>query len=312
MAIDASLRPFIAALDAAFGPQPERLSVVEYRSRIAAMAGEPVPLPAGVIAMDAEDAPVPVRLYRLAGLAGPLPCLLYFHGGGWVMGSILSHQPITAALALRAGIAVASVEYRLAPEYPFPAPFEDAMASLRWLFGRAASLGVDPSRIAIGGDSAGANLAAAAAQQIRAESWPALAAQLLFYPALDDYFDTASYHQNAAGPFLSRALARAFWGHYTAGQNSGAQDSGRRTQIAPLRQENLQGLPPAVILAAEHDPLRDEGIAYAAKLTASGISARLLLAEGMIHGFLRMIGASPAATRHFNAAADALAGLLKG
>lgn len=305
MAIDASLRPFIAALDAAFGPQPERLPVAEYRRRIAAMAGEPAPLPEGIAAIDAMDAPVPVRIYRPAGLAGPLPCLLYFHGGGWVMGSILSHQPVTAALALRAGIAVASVDYRLAPEYPFPAPFDDAMASLRWLFSAAARLSIDPSRIAIGGDSAGANLAAAAAQQIRAESWPALRAQLLFYPALDDYFDTASYHQNAAGPFLSRALAQAFWGYYTAGQGSGG-----RMQIAPLRQDNLQGLPPAMILVAEHDPLRDEGIAYAAKLAASGIPAQVLRAEGMIHGFLRMIGASPAAARHFNAAVDALARLL--
>lgn len=298
MAVDPSLAPFIAALAAAFPEAPELLPVAEYRQRMAALAGPPAELPPEIWVQDHDAGGVKLRSYRLAGVDAALPALLYFHGGGWVMGSIASHEPITAALALQAGIAVFSVEYRLAPEHPFPAGFIDGINALRWLTGQAAALRIDPGRLAIGGDSAGANLAAAIAQQCR--DIP-LAAQMLVYPALDDYFDTASYHQNAAGPFLTRALAQAFWGHYTAGQ--GAQG---RPEIAPLRNEALQGLPPAILLVAEHDPLRDEGAAYAAKLRNAGVAVDFRHAEGMIHGFLRAASLSPAAALHFTWLVQAL------
>lgn len=295
MAVDASLAPFVAALTAAFPEAPELLPVPDYRRRMAELAGPAAPLPPELRVEDHDaghDAGgLTLRSYRPAGAEGVLPALLYFHGGGWVMGSIASHEPITAALALQAGIAVFSVEYRLAPEHPFPAGFSDGINALRWLTEQAAALRIDPGRLAIGGDSAGANLAAAIAQQCR--DIP-LAAQMLAYPALDDYFDTPSYHQNAEGPFLTRALAQAFWGHYTAGQ--GAQG---RPEIAPLRNEALQGLPPAILLVAEHDPLRDEGAAYAAKLRNAGVAVDFRHAEGMIHGFLRAASISPAAASHF-------------
>lgn len=303
MKIEPSLSAFIAALHQAFPEPPESLPVVEYRRRIAALAGPPAPLPEALLVSDHDADGVAVRCYHPKTVRGPLPALLYFHGGGWVMGSIASHEAITAALALQAGITVFSVEYRLAPEHPFPAGFIDGVSALRWLHRKAATLGIDAARLAIGGDSAGANIAAAIAQQQRTVP---LAAQCLIYPALDDYFDTVSYHQNAGGPFLSRALARSFWMHYTAGEGSRG-----RPEVAPLRHEELQGLPPTVILVAEHDPLRDEGRAYAAKLANAGVAVDFHSAEGMIHGFLRAAAMSPAAARHLAWLASRLVERLK-
>jgi acetyl esterase len=176
---------------------------------------------------------------------------------------------------------VLSVAYRLAPEDPFPAAPEDCFAALRWLAGEAASLGVDAARLAVAGDSAGGNLAAATALLARERGGPRLRHQLLFYPVIAPDFETASYRENAQGYFLTREAMMGFWGHYLRSP----QDAGDpRANL--LRARELKGLAPATVVTAEFDPLRDEGELYAARLAAAGVSAELRRFEGQIHGFL--------------------------
>ncbi|MGE3822185.1 MAG: alpha/beta hydrolase, partial [Isosphaeraceae bacterium] len=174
------------------------------------------------------------------------------------------------------------VDYRLAPEHPFPAAVDDAEAATRWVAERGRSLGLDPDRLAVGGDSAGGNLAAVVARRARDAGSPALAYQCLIYPATDADFETPSYLENAEGFLLTRAAMMWYWNHYLA-------DPSRRADpdASPLRAADLAGLPPATVVTAEYDPLRDEGNAYAQRLEASGVPVRHRRYEGLIHGFLR-------------------------
>lgn len=227
----------------------------------------------------------PIRLRLTAPSSrDPLPALVYFHGGGWVSGSLFSHEHLCRALTLASGLAVISVDYRLAPEHSFPSAVDDAEAATRWVFEHAADLGLDPARLAVGGDSAGGNLAAVVARRLRDRDsgGPPLAAQLLLYPATDADFDTPSYHANAAGYMLTRAGMMWYWDHYLP-------DRARRSDpdAAPLRTERLAGLPPAVVVTAEFDPLHDEGEAYARRLADAGVPVRGFSYDGLIHGFLR-------------------------
>ncbi len=240
---------------------------------VARVQNRTIPGPAG---------PIPVRLYWPEG-NGPHPVLVFFHGGGFVICDLDSHDGACRALANGVGCLVMSVDYRLAPEARFPAGPADCYAATCWAGENAASLGGDPSRIAIGGDSAGGNLAAVTAQQVRDRGGPDLAYQLLVYPVTDHAFDTDSYRENAEGYMLTRDMMRWFWDHYLEKRAHGSQPL-----ASPLRAPDLENLPPALVITAEFDPLRDEGEAYAARLRESGVPVELIRFDGMFHGFWSM------------------------
>ncbi|MEM9747595.1 MAG: alpha/beta hydrolase fold domain-containing protein, partial [Actinomycetota bacterium] len=243
------------------------------------------------------------RLYRPEG-DGPLPIVVYFHGGGWVLGHTESDDPFCRDLCVQTGAIVVSFDYRHAPEHRFPAAPDDALAAVRWVADNAASLGGD-GRLAVAGWSAGANLAAVVAQQLRdAGDGPAIEAQLLVTPVTDDMGDRPSYTDNADGYILTAGLMRWFWDHYA--------DRSDRTDVraAPLRHPDLSGLPTAIIVTSEFDPLRDEGHAYADALSAAGVEVTHLRAEGQTHTSLHAVNAlitpGPIRARAFAALKDRL------
>ncbi len=226
---------------------------------------------------------VPVRLYRPDRLSSEarLPGLLYAHGGGWVFGNLDSHDVLCAQLAIEAGIVVLAVDYRLAPETRFPGAFDDVVAGLQWLAANGPSIGVDPAKLAIGGDSAGGNLAAAVAIWARDHGGPKLRMQLLAYPVTDLVARAKSYRRFADGYGLNAATMEWFIDHYTPDKAS--RDDWR---VSPIRAKSLAGLPPALVVTAGYDPLRDEGRAYAWRLQQDGTVADLVEFGGMLHGFL--------------------------
>ena len=254
---------------------------------------------------DLKAGGVPIRVYDPEG-AGPVPILLYFHGGGWVVGNLDSHDDLCRSLCKRAGVVVVSVDYRLAPETRFPGALQDASTVLRWLATNAASIGGDPGRIAVGGDSAGGNLAAALALRTRDRGGPSIAFQLLIYPVTVRDFDTPSYRRYAAGYGLTRDNMKWFWDQYLE-KPGDADDS----HAAPLNAEDLSGLPPAFVATAEFDVLRDEGEAYAAKLAKAGTPVRCARYLGMNHGFARMGALFPVAAGALDDMAAALRSALK-
>lgn len=225
---------------------------------------------------------IPVRLYWPAG-PGPHPILLFFHGGGWVVGSLDTHDLTCRALTQKARCLTVSVGYRLAPEHPFPAAAEDCWSATAWAAFHAEALGGDRKRLAVAGDSAGGNLAAVVALLCRDRGGPALAHQVLIYPVTDLDADTPSMIENSTGYGLTRDTMVWLYDCYVP-------NPAERTHpyAAPLRAANLAGLAPATVLVAGHDPLRDEGIAYATRLTEAGVPTRLLRYDGQIHGFFRM------------------------
>lgn len=220
-----------------------------------------------------------LRLYRPR--TGTLPVIAYFHGGGFVLGGLDSHAHICRELAQRTGALVVSVDYRLAPEHRFPAAVDDALAAVRWIAGHAAALGGDASRLAVAGDSSGANLATVTALRCRDEAGPPICFQLLFYPGTDVRAQHGSRRDNAEGYFLTRDAIDWFFTQYL--RSDGDQDL---PWVSPLRAADLRQLPPALIVTAEFDPLRDEGEAYAARLSQAGVSARASRYDGAIHGFV--------------------------
>jgi acetyl esterase len=243
---------------------------------------------------------LPLRLYRPAERR-PLPTLLFFHGGGWVIGSIDTHDPICRDLADRSGCLVVSVEYRLAPEHRFPAAAEDAYAATRWVAEHAGEVGADPARLAVGGDSAGGNLAAAVALMARDRGGPPLAFQLLIYPVTDRGIETPSYRENAEGYGLTRDRMAWFWNQYLS-RPADADDPYAST----LRAESLRGLPPALVVTAGYDVLRDEAEQYAARLRADGVEAQVARYPGLVHGFFGMTGPIDAARDGLRRTADTL------
>lgn len=224
-----------------------------------------------------------VRLYRPDVSPALLPCLVYFHGGGWVIGGLDSHDVLCRQLALGSGCAVVSVDYALAPEYPFPAAVEDCLAATRWVRTNAQSLGIDPMRMGVGGDSAGGTLATVVAIASRELDGPPLAWQMLVYPTTDQRRVTASHRTNASGFLLTAESLRWYHDHYLGGT---LHDGDWRA--SPLSCPDLRGLPPALVLVAGFDPLRDEGIRYAQALDEAGNRATLVSFERQIHGFVTM------------------------
>jgi acetyl esterase len=259
---------------------------------VARVENRSIPGPAG---------PIPVRVYAADGIATPAPALAYFHGGGWVIGSLESHDPFCRALANRTGAVVVSVDYRLAPEARYPAAAEDCWAVTRWIAEHGAEFGIDGTRLAVGGDSAGGNLAAAVALMARDRKGPALRHQLLIYPVTDANFETASYGDNADGYMLTRDGMQWFWNHYVP-------DAVQRREAyaAPLCAKDLTGLPPATVQTAEFDPLRDEGEAYAARLREAGVATTLTRYDGQIHGFAAMFEIFDAGKRALEESSAAL------
>ncbi|RYF42813.1 MAG: alpha/beta hydrolase [Comamonadaceae bacterium] len=226
---------------------------------------------------------IPLRLYRPFGSAAAqvLPVLLFFHGGGWVIGDLDSHDTLCRELANSAGCAVAAVDYRLAPEHRFPAAADDALDALRWVHANAGDLALDAARMAVGGDSAGGNLAAVTALAARDAGDLPLVFQLLVYPVTDMRQATPSYTSRGEGYSLSAENMRYFRAQYLA---NAAESAGWRG--SPALHEDLGGLPPAFVLTAGHDPLRDEGLHYAQRLTEAGNQATLVCFERQMHGFL--------------------------
>jgi len=288
MPLDTQARMLLDQMASVGAPPLNEQSVAQARAMIenlTALSGEAEP----VAAVENRTVPgpageIPIRLYRpeSAG-AGAAPCLVWLHGGGFVIGSIDTSDGTCRALANRTGAVVVSVDYRLAPEDPFPAGPEDAYAAVTWIAAHGADLGIDPSRIAVGGDSAGGNLTAVVALMARDRGGPDLRLQLLVYPVTDHSFETPSYLENADGYLLTRDAMIWFWNHYIA------DPAGRDDPYAsPLRAGDLSGLPPAFVITAEYDPLRDEGEAYADKLRAAGVPVTLTRYDGMIHGFFGM------------------------
>jgi acetyl esterase len=230
-----------------------------------------------------EESGLPLRIYR-PDLEGPLPTLVYFFGGGWTLGSIDTADGICRQLANAVPCQVITVGYRLAPENPFPAAVNDCHQATQWIAAHASELQVDTNRIVVGGDSAGGNLAAATTLLAR-ESGPALAAQLLIYPNTLYGSDTASMRAGD-DPFLfNRTSVGWYWDHYLTDPADG-----RNPLASPLLAESHAGLPPALVITAEYDPLRDEGEFYAEKLYAAGVPTQLSRYDGMVHGFFAMSG----------------------
>jgi len=304
MPLDPQARAFLDQLAALGGIQLHDLPVAQAREAMEAMSAMRGGEPEAVADISDRTIPgpggeIPVRVYR-PGRDGTRPVLVYFHGGGWVLGSLQTHDGVCRALANAADCVVVSVDYRLAPEHGYPAAPEDCWAATRWVAANAASLGADGARLAIGGDSAGGNLTAVVALMARDRGGPPIRFQLLVYPVTDFGFDTASYRDNAEGYLLTTEGMRWFWGHYLAKPASGSE-----AFASPLRAESLKRLPPALVITAEFDPLRDEGEAYAGRLREAGVPTTLSRYHGQIHGFFSMgdlIDAGKAAVREAAAA----------
>jgi acetyl esterase len=232
---------------------------------------------------------LPVRVYRPPAGDGDTPGIaVFFHGGGWVIGDLDSHDACCRDLASQSGALLVAVDYRRAPEHGFPAAADDAVAALRWVHEHAAELGGDPSRLAVVGDSAGGNLAAVVAVQARDDGGPALRLQLLAYPVTDSGMDTASYKENGDGYFLTAETMAWFWDQYVGEGNRSDP------RVSVLQTADLAGVAPAVVLTAEFDPLRDEGEEYAQRLSDAGVATERRRYDGQIHGFLGFSALVPA------------------
>ncbi|MBS9532198.1 alpha/beta hydrolase [Mycobacterium sp. M1] len=251
---------------------------------------------------------LPVRIYRPTGLGEPAPVVVFFHGGGFVAGDLDTHDGTARQHAVEADAVVVSVDYRLAPEHPFPAAVEDALAATEWVAAHATELGVDPARLAVAGDSAGGNLAAVVAQLARDAGGPGICFQLLWYPATSYDTSLPSFTENAEAPIIDgKALAQvtlAYAGHVDL--------SNPPATLAPARAADLAGLPPAYIAVAGHDPLRDDGIRYGERLAAAGVPVQVDNATTLVHGFLGYAGVIPVATEATDRGLAALKAALHG
>lgn len=253
------------------------------------------------LAAEGPAGPIPLRLYRPKGAPEHgAPMLVFFHGGGWVIGDLESHDGVCRRIADRASCLVVAVDYRLAPEHPAPAAADDCIAALRWIGAHADDLGADPERLAVGGDSAGGSLAAVAALAVR-ETGPALRSQILIYPSVDNRASAPAYPSRAENRMVPPLLPDVL--HWFASQympHPALRDDWRQSPIAAA---DKAGLPPALVIVADRDPLHAEGLAYADALDAAGVEVDRLDVPGMIHGFITMAGVLSAAGRAFDAIA---------
>lgn len=288
MPLDKQVEAFMKLLAEAGGPALNEMPPTAAREASAALGQfGGVPEPVASIVNRTVPGPlgeIPVRIYTPVG-DGPFPILMYFHGGGWVIGSPDTVETTCTMLANRAGAIVISVDYRLAPEHKFPAAAEDCYAATLWAAENAREIGGDPERIAVSGDSAGGNLAAVISIMARETGAPKLTYQVLFYPVTDYSFETESYKQNGEDYFLTTAMMKWFWGHYL-----NTDEDGRDWRASPLQVTDPSNLPPAFVVTAEFDPLRDEGEAYAQLLLRGGNTVTLKRYDGQIHAFVTILG----------------------
>ncbi|BCJ85462.1 alpha/beta hydrolase [Effusibacillus dendaii] len=285
MPLDPQAKAVLELMKSAGAPPLNELSPERARQVYVAMRETGEAEPVGNVenrTIPGPHGPIPIRIYT-PDQEGPYPVLVYFHGGGWVIGNLDSHDPICRSLTNLAGCMVISVDYRLAPEHKFPVALEECYVATRWVFEHTDELGADPARIAVGGDSAGGNLAAVVSCQLRDRNEFQPICQVLFYPVTNFDFDTESYQRNGQGYYLTKNLMTWFRDHYL--QNE--QDS-RNPLAAPLLTEDLGGLPSALVITAEFDPLCDEGEAYAKRLKNAGVPVEYTRYNGMIHGFISM------------------------
>jgi acetyl esterase len=284
VSLDPQIAPLLEALDAGF-PPVHTMTGAQARATIRSRYAPPAkPEPVAEVWDDTISGPagdIPVRFYR-PDVADSLPILVYGHGGGFVFCDLDSHDGLCRNFANRIPAVVISVDYRLAPENPWPAAAEDFYAVTRWAADNAGVLGGDAARIVVGGDSAGGNLAAVSALMARDRGSPPLAGQLLIYPVIAADFDNDSYRLYGKGFYNPKPAMQWYWDQYVP-----AAADREHPYASPLR-ANLAGLPPAVIVLAGHDPLRDEGLAYADALKAAGVVTSRCLFDGGIHGFLTM------------------------
>jgi acetyl esterase len=264
-------------------PAINTMPVAEARATLdAGRALQPPPPSVGHVAnrdVPSPDGPIPVRIYTPFGI-GPFPLVVHFHGGGFVIGDLESHDAACRHLCLASGAVVVAVHYRLAPEHKAPAAVEDCLAVTRWAAAHAGEIGADPRRVAVAGDSAGGSLSTLISMRIRDEGGPKLCAQLLNCPWVDMDLTRPSYRENKEGYFLSLSMIQWFFDQYMRSPQD--RDDPR---IVPMKAKDLKGLPPAYVLTAEYDPLRDEGEAYADRLMAAGVPVVKKRVSGMIHDF---------------------------
>jgi acetyl esterase len=302
MDLDPGMARYIAESEAAFAGQTGKEPWPERRAALTAFSRRyNPPYPAGLRVSDdtvpAQGRRIPIRVYRPAG-DGARPGIVFCHGGGWVQGNLDTHDSAAAGLAEGIAASVVSVDYRLAPEHPYPAAFEDIWATLQHVARNASQFGIDPARLAVAGDSAGGNLAAAAALAARDRGGPALRAQLLVYPCLSSEMSFPSYREYADGPFLTTEAMRSYWSLYLGGTKNDPL-------ATPLAAKDLSRLPPTFVTVARHDPVRDDGPAYAERLKAAGVPVEYRCADRLTHGWLRARHMSDAARREFAALCEA-------
>jgi len=236
-----------------------------------------------IMELSITDNAIPIRVYIPEG-EGPYPTFVYYHGGGWVVGDLDTHDETCRVLSSEADCMVVSVDYRLSPEHKFPTPLEDCYAALEWVEQNAETMQIDTDNVFVGGDSAGGNLAAAVALRARDEGGPDIARQVLIYPVTDRNFDTPSYEENGEGGMISEDDMRWFWKHYLR-----TELDGKHPYASPMQAQSLEGLPPATVATCGLDPLRDEGAAYADRLRDAGISVDHRNYDDCIHGIAQMV-----------------------
>lgn len=285
MPLHPQCQAFLDQLQALNIPRLDQQSIEEIRALSVPIPGE---LEAVVAVEDRlvpgpDDGPeVPIRVYKPSDDGQSRAGLVFYHGGGWAIGELDTYDSLCHLLANAGDCVVVSVDYRLSPEHRFPSGVEDAFAATTWVGQNAVELGIDPSRIVVGGDSAGGNLAAAVCLMARERGSVSIAAQVLVYPITNDDLDTGSYLEFAEGYMLTRRSMAWFWEQYLETPEQSAD-----VRCSPAKADDLSGLPPAFVLTAEYDVLRDEGEAYARALSDAGVSVTLDRYDGMIHGFLR-------------------------
>lgn len=296
MTMDPQIAAILGALTSQGSPDWSTMSADVLRA-VSKMPPPESPQPVGSvrdIQIPGVAADIPLRIYQPTGAAAGLPLLVYFHGGGFVIGDLDTHDNLCRAFCEALPAVVVSVDYRLAPEHRFPAAVEDALAATRWAAGEAANLGADPARLLVGGDSAGGNLATVVCQLARDAGGPAIVHQVLLYPVCDADLSRESYQRLGAGYFLETPMMQWFWDQYLP-------DAGLRTdaRAAPLRAASLEQLPAATVITAGYDPLNEEGNLYASGLREAGVSVHHREVPGVIHGFMSFIGMAAIADEAF-------------
>ncbi|CAN5182903.1 MAG: alpha/beta hydrolase [Euzebyales bacterium] len=305
---DAQSRELLARLEAACGPPLHTLSPAQARADNAATTRWLVGPPPEVASIAdrrimGPGGPLTLRVYRAHQDGAPGPVLVWFHGGGWVVGDLETHDVLCRHLALAAGCTIVSVDYRLAPEHPFPAAVDDARAATDWVLDHAEELGADAARVVVGGDSAGGNLAAVVARHARAAH---LAGQVLVYPVTDHSLDWPSVGRHGDVHHFTTQAMRWYWDRYVPDPEE--RDD---PDASPLRAGDLTGVAPAVVLVAACDLLHDQGVAYAGRLREAGVRVRLLTAKGQLHGYLRWTAVTDASTVAIDAIGQRLRGLAR-